>query len=111
MQQVVDLYENKDFQQLDIELLSISPDPVDAWDKEGTDYGIETPMLFDEDNDVANDYGVMKWAVGAEPGHTFVLVDENGEITWIRDYGSPENDGVMYVEPSELVTELKRRLA
>jgi hypothetical protein len=68
-------------------------------------------MLSDEGNDVANDYGVMKWAVGAEPGHTFVFVDQQGKIAWLRDYGDPENGGLMYVEPSELVAELKKRIA
>jgi peroxiredoxin len=111
MSQVVDLHEDEDFQQLDLELLSISPDPVEAWDKEGGDYGIETPMLSDDENKVATAYDVMKWGVGAEPGHTFVLVDEEGKIAWVRDYGDPENGGLMYVEPSELVTELKKRLA
>ena len=111
MSQVVDLHENKDFQQLDVELLSISPDPVEAWDKEGADYGIDTPMLSDEGNEVATAYDVMKWGVGAEPGHTFVLVDEEGTIVWLRDYGDPENGGLMYVDPAELVRELERRLA
>jgi peroxiredoxin len=111
MSQVVDLHENKEFQQLDVELLSISPDPVEAWDAEGADYGIETPMLSDEDNKVANAYDVMKWGVGAEPGHTFVLVDEEGKVAWLRDYGDPENGGLMYVDPAELVGELERVLA
>ncbi len=30
MSQVVDLHENEEFQELDVELLSISPDPVEA---------------------------------------------------------------------------------
>jgi peroxiredoxin len=111
MSQVVDLHENKDFQQLDVELLSISPDPVEAWDKEGADYGIETPMLSDEGNEVATTYDVMKWSVGAEPGHTFVLVDEEGKIAWLRDYGDPENGGLMYVDPPELVGQLEPHLA
>jgi hypothetical protein len=68
-------------------------------------------MLSDDENKVATAYDVMKWGVGAEPGHTFVLVDEEGKIAWVRDYGDPENGGLMYVEPSELVTDLKKRLA
>lgn len=111
MEQVVDLQESKDFEALGIELLSISPDPVEAWESEAQHYGIDLPILSDANNEVAKDYGVMRWAVGAEPGHTFVLVDERGEVVWIKDYGAPENGGLMYVEPRELVAELERRLA
>lgn len=111
MSQVVDLQESKDFQELDVELLSISPDPVDLWDVEGTEYGIKTPMLSDEGNRVATAYDVMKWGVGAEPGHTFVLVDNAGKIAWLGDYGSPEHGGLMYVDPVEIVDAIEKQLA
>jgi peroxiredoxin len=111
MQQVVDLQNSKGFTSLGVELLSISPDPVDFWESEANKYEIELPVLSDPDNEVAHSYGVMRWAVGAEPGHTFVLVDETGEVTWLRDYGAPENGGLMYVEPQELVAELRQRTA
>lgn len=110
MEQVVDLQENESFRALGVELLSLSPDPLEAWEAEAKDYGITLPVLSDPNNEVADQYGVMKWAVGSEPGHTFVLVDETGQVAWIRDYGSPENGGLMYVEPSELVAELERRV-
>jgi peroxiredoxin len=111
MQQVVDLQENKKFRALGVELLSISPDPVDFWESEADRYGIALPVLSDPGNEVADSYGVMRWAVGAEPGHTFVLVDEAGKVAWLRDYGAPENGGFMYVEPDELVSHLERNLA
>lgn len=110
MQQVVDLQENEDFDALDVELLSISPDPIEAWESEAEKYGINLPVLTDPNNSVAESYGVMEWAVGAEPGHTFVLVDEAGKVAWIRDYGAPENGGLMYVEPKELIRALESRL-
>ncbi len=111
MQQVVDLQESKEFTSLGIELLSISPDPIDFWGSEAKKYDIQLPVLSDPGNEVAEKYGVMKWAVGAEPGHTFVLVDESGKVAWLRDYGAPENGGLMYVEPTELVAQLKREVA
>jgi hypothetical protein len=46
----------------------------------------------------------MKWqAATGEPGHTFVLVDEDGTVSWVKDYGAPQHGGVMYVGPEELV--------
>lgn len=75
------------------------------------DYGIQIPLLTDTDQAVSEAYGVLQWAVGSgEPGHTFVLVDENGDIAWIKDYGAPENGGVMYVAPEELVQHMTERL-
>jgi peroxiredoxin len=111
MSQVVDLQESKEFNSLGIELLSISPDPLNFWESEAKKYDIELPVLSDPGNEVADKYGVMKWAVGAEPGHTFVLVDASGKVAWLRDYGAPENGGLMYVEPADLVAQLERRLA
>lgn len=68
MQQAVDLQSHEDFRLLGIELLSISPDPLDSWESEAKEYGIELPVLSDPANEVATDYGVMEWAVGSEPG-------------------------------------------
>lgn len=110
MQQVVDLQKSKGFERLGVELLSISPDPLEAWEQGASEFGIQTPVLSDADNRVANAYGVMRWAMGSEPGHTFVLVDQRGRIRWIRDYGAPQNGGLMYVAPEELVAEIASRL-
>ncbi|MGH2655478.1 MAG: peroxiredoxin family protein [Actinomycetota bacterium] len=112
MQQVVDLHENREFQALDVELLSISPDSVEDWREGAEEFGIESPVLSDAGNRVADAYGVMQWGMpSGEPGHTFILVDSEGRIRWIRDYGAPEHGGAMYVVPDELVPELKERLS
>jgi peroxiredoxin len=110
--QVVDLHEDKDFQGLDIELLSISPDSLDDWRESGRDMGIEVfdGVLSDAENKVATKYGVMQWAVGSEPGHTFVLVDASGEVAWFQDYGAAENGGLMYVPPREVVRQVESHL-
>jgi peroxiredoxin len=103
MQQVVDLQEDLDFGATDVQLLSISPDPPDAWASEGETLGITSPLLSDAGNEVATAYGVMRWKMPSnEPGHTFVLVGAGGQIEWIKDYGAPENGGAMYVPPSEI---------
>ena len=59
----------------------------------------------------------MRWRVphdapiaSAEPGHTFVLVDEAGDIAWIRDYGAPENGGLMYMPPKDILGEIRSLL-
>ncbi len=111
MQQVVDLQENKDFRATRVQLLSISPDPPDAWAFEGETLGITLPLLSDAGNQVATAYGVMRWGMPTnEPGHTFVLVSEDGEIDVIRDYGAPENGGLMYVPPPEIVEWIRPRV-
>jgi alkyl hydroperoxide reductase subunit AhpC len=110
--QVVDLQEDEDFQRLGVELLSIAPDPVDAWREAGKDMDIRNldGVLTDAENKVATKYGVMTWAVGSEPGHTFVLVDESGTVAWLQDYGAMESGGIMYVLPHEVVRQVREHL-
>ena len=108
MQQVVDLQKDPAFRSLGIVMLSISPDSVASWRQEGGALGITTPMLSDQGAKVAFRYGVMRWMMPTgEPGHTFVLVDRDGRVAWVKDYGAPEHGGVMYVAPPELVSEIK----
>jgi peroxiredoxin len=111
--QVVDLQESKDFQELGVELVSIAPDPVDAWRADGERYGIMDyqTVLSDAENEVAQRYDVLRWAAATgEPGHTFILIDRTGTVTWVKDYGALENGGIMYVVPDELVRELRAQL-
>ncbi|NIM93575.1 MAG: hypothetical protein GTO18_07675 [Anaerolineales bacterium] len=68
-------------------------------------------MLTDSDGKVSESYDVLKWAVGTgEPGHTFILVGSDGLVKWIRDYGAPENGGVMYVPVDELTSQIRAGL-
>lgn len=112
MLQVVDLQADKDFQALNVELLSISPDSLDDWRDAGMDLGIQdfSGVLSDVQNKVASKYGVMRWAVGDEPGHTFILVDRSGKVAWLQDYGAIENGGAMYVLPREGVRQVREHL-
>lgn len=113
MLQVVDLQESKEFEALDVQLLSIAPDPPAAWREAAAEFGVPpgAPLLSDEGNRVASEYGVMRWqAATGEPGHTFILVDEDGRVSWVKDYGAPEHGGVMYVAPQELLERLRPEL-
>jgi len=111
--QVVDLQKSENFQALGVALLSIAPDSVEAWRDDGEQYGIGDyrSVLSDAENEVANRYDVMRWqAATGEPGHTFVLIDESGTVIWVRDFGAPENGGLMYVVPDQLIQELRDQL-
>lgn len=111
MLQVVDLQNDEKFRALDIELVSIAPDPLPAWRKAGRGYELEdlSAVVSDRGNEVAAAYDVLKWAhpVTGEPGHTFVLVGESGRVEWIRDYGAEEHGSIMYVMPYEIVRQLQ----
>jgi peroxiredoxin len=107
----VDLQEDTKFQELGVTLLSISPDSTSDWAEQAEELGITTPTLSDADNRVAARYDVLQWAAATgEPGHTFILVDEEGTVGWIRDYGAPQNGGLMYVPPEQLVPEIADHL-
>jgi peroxiredoxin len=114
----VDLQDDPEFQSLGVQLVSISPDDPEAWKDWGSQYGLRSPLLSDAGNDVAVRYGVMRWRVppgapvdASEPGHTFVLVGEDGDVEWIRDYGAAQNGGRMYVPPSELIDDMRASAA
>ncbi|GAB4573053.1 MAG: hypothetical protein Kow0077_14240 [Anaerolineae bacterium] len=104
MQQVVDLQNDPAFQALGVEVLSIAFDSAEEQAAGAQAFGIQdVPLLVDDAHTVSETYDVLKWAVGTgEPGHTFILVDAEGKIAWIRDYGAPENGGLMYVPVEEL---------
>lgn len=111
----MDLQKHSGFKDLGIELVSIGPDHPESWRAVAAEYGIEpSSLMADARNLVADRYGVMRWRVpptadvdSAEPGHTFVLIDEHRTVRWIRDYGARESGGRMYVPPGELMRDMK----
>lgn len=89
----------------------MTPDTLPILQQEAHNWNIRSPLLHDANNRVAELYDVMHWAVpSGKPGHTFVLVDKQGIVRWIRDYGAPQNGGLMYVEPAVLSKEVSARL-
>jgi peroxiredoxin len=112
MQQIVDLQNDPAFQELNVTLVSIAFDSPAELAAGIQEYGIQgVPLLTDTAHEVSEEYQVLQWAVASgEPGHTFVLVNTDGTIAWIRDYGAPQNGGVMYVPPSDLVAQIRANL-
>ena len=111
MQQIVDLQNDMAFQGSQVVLISIGTDPLPDLEAGAREWKVTTPLLSDPDRNVSQAYGVLQWAMpSGEPGHTFVLVGKEGKVTWIQDYGAPENGGLMYVPPDELMSELSKQL-
>jgi peroxiredoxin len=112
MQQIVDLENSPEFQSLDVPLVSIAFDAPAELAAGAQEYGITTtPLLTDAEHEVSEAYDVLQWAVASgEPGHTFVLVDADGTVAWMRDYGAPENGGVMYVDPADIAQQVSANL-
>ncbi len=112
MQQIVDLQNDPAFQALDVALISIAFDSPEELALGAQEYGITVPLLTDTDHLVSEVYDVLQWAVATgEPGHTFVLVNKDGTVGWIRDYGAPQNGGVMYVPVQDITRQVKAHLA
>ena len=113
MQQIVDLQNSSEFQALDVQVISIARDTVEEMATESESLGITSvPVLSDPDLKVSAEYDVLQWAIAnGEPSHIFILVDGNGQITWIKDYGAPDNpDRTMYVEVNELIRYISENL-
>lgn len=113
MQQIVDLQNSPEFQALNVQVISIARDSIQEMTPEILTLGITSvPVLSDPDLEVSTKYDVLQWAIAnGEPGHTFVLVDAEGKIRWIKDYGSPDNPNrTMYVEVSELINNIQSYL-
>jgi peroxiredoxin len=111
MQQIVDLETDPQYQALGVPLVSIAFDGSEVLAAAGAEFGVgSTPLLTDTDQAVSSAYDVLQWAVATgEPGHTFILIDENGKVAWIRDYGVVENS--MYVDPGEIAAQVRESLS
>ncbi|MBN1564902.1 MAG: redoxin domain-containing protein [Anaerolineae bacterium] len=109
---MVDLEKSSDWQALNVNIISIALDPAADQLAAQQALGIQSPMAVDADRSVTELYDVARWAIGnGEPGHTFVLVDGEGKIRWIRDYGAPDLvDRTMYVETGEMVQQVRDSL-
>ena len=104
--QIVDLEEDwKRFEDLNVQLVSIMVDPKEALAAEVEDRGITTVVAVDEDRKVSESYDAMEASMhpGVKPGHTFVLVDETGQMIWRVDWwGAEMAGGRMYLDVDQV---------
>lgn len=62
-----------------IELLPVMVDPIDALAFEATRFGIERPILIDEDRSVSESYGMVgQFGHGDRPSHSFAFISSDG---------------------------------
>lgn len=90
------------------ELVPIAGNKLGQLQRKVADERLATPVVADPDLTLgasykANDYGMMG---SSAYGHTFIVVGPDGIITWRADYGGEPNY-TMYVEPADLLSDLK----
>lgn len=108
----MDLEGSPEFQGLDVALVSIAIDTTEELVLAAKPWGaLRTPLLSDIEGTVTGRYGGSVWSLhGGEPGHIFVLVGQDGRVKWVKDYGAPENGGLMYIPAQVLNEEILQRL-
>lgn len=88
--------------------LPVTTDPIDIHTRKMADDGLNSVAVSDTDLTVSktydtNSYGMMR---GNTNGHSFILVDGEGTITWRADYGG-EPDYTMYLPIENILADLE----
>lgn len=88
----------------DVTVLPIVMNPRDQIVADMTANGVRTPFLLD-DGTVSRAYGTLGKGMHAGlPGHSFVLVDKQGEQRWYGEYPS------MWLAPDDLLRKVENHL-
>lgn len=90
-----------DFNQLDAQILAISPQDLDSHERFSSKYGFKFPLLADTDKAVAGEYGTLG-PIGF-PRRSVFIVDGNGIIR----YAHRAIAGLTYRPANELVQALR----
>lgn len=70
-----------------ITLVPVMVDPAPLVAAEAQRFGITRPILIDADRSVSEAYGMVGvYGHQDRPSHSFALVDQQGEITWVGHY-------------------------
>ncbi len=96
-----------EFNKLDVEILTITVDPLTSLKQFVSENGITLPVLADENLQVSKQYGILDDSMhpGQTPGHALILVDKEGNIKWTDISGTR-----MYVPIDEILQNLKKYL-
>jgi peroxiredoxin Q/BCP len=90
------------------EIVTVTTDPVELLARKAADEGLTTPVLSDPDLSVSREYETNSFGMMGDSrnGHSFVLVDPDGKITWRADYGGAPKY-TMFVPVDRLLADLK----
>ena len=91
-------------------MLTITTDPLRYTQEKVDAEGLRFPVLADETAEVSGTYDMPRYGMhamaNAQPGHSFVLVGEDGNITWRADYGGAPNY-TMFVPVEDMLADLR----
>jgi len=94
----------KDFDKLGVTVLPIVMNSREQITQDMAANGVRTPFLLD-DGTVSDAYGTLgKGMHEGLPGHSFVLIDKQGQQLWYGEYPS------MWLPPEQLLDQVKQRL-
>lgn len=122
-EQIPELEKNlKELEDMNVTLVSVTVDPIDDIKKRSEPYDIKIPVLYANAKEIDEKYDLRRFSMamnapggGIRPGHTFVLVDTNGMITWRKDYWDGYGmmnvpNGKMFVSGQEIINEVKNSM-
>jgi len=101
-----------DFERLGIDqVVTITTDSQGALSQKADIEGLTSTILGDPDQQVSRAYGTLDYGMmrGSANGHTFIVVDPQGRITWRADYGGAP-DYTMYLPVDGLLADLRAGL-
>lgn len=104
LQQMAEIEKDPAFAEAGITVLPIVMNTAEQISADMATYGVTTPFLLD-DGTVSEEYGTLGTGMHEGlPGHSFVLVDADGQRAWSGNYPS------MWLAPQDLLKEVQARL-
>jgi len=104
LQQMAEIEKDPAFAEAGITVLPIVMNTAEQITADMATYGVTTPFLLD-DGTVSEEYGTLGTGMHEGlPGHSFVLVDADGQRVWSGSYPS------MWLAPQDLLKEVQARL-